>query len=404
MSEESLDQQMARLRTELKARDDVMVEEMLQRMRVDTPAFFSSDDPDYVAVYTESCYAHLNVMLDQMTSERDIPTTLPFASVDETRTVAQWGISLEALVQTYRSGHSVIWEHTMDAADLCIADPAVRSRILKLCSRYLFAYFDRMIALVAEVYENERMSLFHESDRRRRQMVRDLLEGLPVDQSKLPYRLTGVHMAAISTGEGAERIIRQLAARHSLSCLTVRGPSHSVWAWFGGPSLRDRTTQKDVIAAVPAGTFVAFGDAAEDVEGFRLSHREAREAYRIGRQIGSTTLQYGEVALLSLTSRDERLAREFVQRELGFLAEDGPRAQELRDTVRAYFASGHNASAAAHRLSLNDRTVSYRLRKIEEKLGTSLLARRDEISVALHLLDMYARKAEAAEIEGPDLA
>lgn len=89
MSEESLDQQMARLRTELKARDDVMVEEMLQRMRVDTPAFFSSDDPDYVAVYTESCYAHLNVMLDQMTSERDIPTTLPFASVDETRTVAQ---------------------------------------------------------------------------------------------------------------------------------------------------------------------------------------------------------------------------------------------------------------------------------------------------------------------------
>lgn len=291
----------------------------------------------------------------------------------------------------------------MDVAEVSIDDSRVRSQVLKLSSRYLFAYFDRMIVLVTEVYERERMSLFHESDRRRRQLVRDLLEGLPIDQSKLPYLVTDMHMAAISTGEGSERVIRRLAARFGLSCLTVRGPSQSVWAWIGGKNLRDAATQKAVVDAVSSSTFVAFGEVGEGVEGFRTSHREAREAYRIGRQLGSRTLRYADVALLSLTSRDVMLAREFVQRELGFLAEDDPRAEELRATVRAYFDAGHNASATANCLSLNDRTVGYRLRTVEERLGRPLLARRDELSVALRLFELYASKSDAPAADDLDL-
>lgn len=398
-----MEQFLAQMRTLLRERYDTMIEEMLRRMRTDTPAFFSSDDPDYVAVYTASCYSHVALMIDEMTAQRDLPDALPLASVEETRTVAQWGISLEALIQTFRSGHSVVWDHTMEVGEICIPDPAERSQILRLCSRYLFAYFDQMISLVTEVYENERMALFHESDRRRRQMVRDLLDGMPVDHSKLQYQVGGVHMAAISTREGAERVLRQLAARCSLSCLTVPGPSQSVWAWFGGKRLLDPAIQSELVAAVPGDAFVAFGDVAEGIDGFRVSHREAREAYRIGRQLASGTLRYGEVALLSLLSRDEMLAREFVQRELGSLADHDPRTVELRQTVRAYFDVGHNASAAAQQLSLNDRTVGYRLRTVEDRLGRSLLSRRDELSVALRLFEMYERTSGStdAEIDDP---
>jgi hypothetical protein len=397
-----LEPQIAQLRAELHHRASVMVEEMLQRMRSDTPAFFSSDDPDYVAVYTASCFAHVELMVDEMTGDREIPNSLPYASVEETRTVAQWGISLEALIQTYRSGHLVVWEHTADAAESCFTDTRQRSVGLKLMSRFLFAYFDRMIALVTEVYESERTSLFHESDRRRRQLVRDLLEGSPVDHAKLRYQVAGVHMAVVSRGEGAEQLIRRLAARCGLSCLTVRGPSQSVWAWLGGTGLRDAATQRSVVEAAPSDAFIAFGDVAEGIEGFRLSHREAREAYRIGRQLGYRAVQYGDVALLSLISRDEVLAREFVQRELGSLAGDNPRALELRQTLRAYFDAGHNASAAATRLSLNDRTVGYRLRTVEERIGRPLLARRDELSVALRLHEMFSRKSDAPEIDDLD--
>ncbi len=113
-------------------------------------------------------------------------------------------------------------------------------------------------------------------------------------------------------------------------------------------------------------------------------------------------MQYGDIALLSLISRDEMLAREFVQRELGSLAGDNPRALELRETIRAYFDAGHNASAAAARLSLNDRTVGYRLKTVEERMGRPLLARRDELSVALRLHEMFSRKSDAPETDDVD--
>jgi DNA-binding PucR family transcriptional regulator len=58
-------------------------------------------------------------------------------------------------------------------------------------------------------------------------------------------------------------------------------------------------------------------------------------------------------------------------------------------TLRTYFECGHNAAAAAERLSLNDRTVAYRLRTIEERMARPVVARRDELSIALRLLDYY---------------
>lgn len=392
---QSIDQWIAELGAALRERVDVIVAEELERMREEAPAFFTSDDPDYVAAYTDSCVAHLKVLIDRLTSGRDIPESLPPAAVEETRTVAQWGISPDALVQTYRTAHSVIWEHAMDVAQQQIEDGPTRAQVLKVISRYLFSYTDRMVVLLSEVYEGERMTLFHDRDRRRRQLVRDLLDGLPVDHSKVPYPISGMHMAAVASGDGSDRVLGELATRFGLSRLTVTGPSGSTWGWFGGNVLAEASAQQALVEGVPEGTFVAFGDPAEGVEGFRVSHREARQAYRIGRRLGGrSALQYGDVALLSLTTHDEALAQEFVHRELGFLAEDDPRAHELRSTLRAYFDTGHNASAAAARLSLNDRTVAYRLRTVEERMGRPLASRRDELSLALRLLEFYRQPAD----------
>lgn len=389
MAEDSLDARILEIGEDLRGRIDIIVDEELDRMRLEAPTFFTSDDPSFVLAYTSSCVAHFRVLVDRLVSGRDIPLALPPAAVEETKTVAQWGISLDALVQTYRTGHSVIWEHAMEVAERSIVDARVRSKVLMIVSRYLFAYTDRMVVLLAQVYEGERSALSHDRDRGRRQLVRDLLDGLPIDQSKLPYRVSGVHMAAILSGDRADRVLIKLAAQLGLTCLTVAGPSHSVWGWLGGPDLKDPKVQQAVVAAAAGPVICAFGDVAEGIQGFQISHREARQAFRIGRQLDSAMTRYADVALLSLTTMDESLARQFMTRELGFLADRGIRAEELRDTLRAYFASGHNASATAVRLSLNDRTVAYRLRSIEEKLGRPVASRRDELSVALRLYSLY---------------
>jgi hypothetical protein len=56
-------------------------------------------------------------------------------------------------------------------------------------------------------------------------------------------------------------------------------------------------------------------------------------------------------------------------------------------TLRAYFASAQNASAAAAMLGVHEHTVGYRLRTIEERLGRPVIARRAELETALRLLD-----------------
>ena len=75
-------------------------------------------------------------------------------------------------------------------------------------------------------------------------------------------------------------------------------------------------------------------------------------------------------------------------RELHGLDGADARSGRLRETLRAYFASGQNASAAAALLGVHEHTVSYRLRTIEERLGRPVTARRAELETALRLLEL----------------
>jgi DNA-binding PucR family transcriptional regulator len=82
------------------------------------------------------------------------------------------------------------------------------------------------------------------------------------------------------------------------------------------------------------------------------------------------------------------MASDFVRAELGRLAETTERAENLRHTVRAYFAAGNSAAAAATELGVAERTVTYRLRRAEELIGRPLTGRRAELETALRLYDV----------------
>jgi len=164
------------------------------------------------------------------------------------------------------------------------------------------------------------------------------------------------------------------------------GGGHSVWAWLGGRPRIEAGAVRALERFTPhGGTFLACGGVAFGEEGFVRTHREALQAYRVAVIGGAPVTRYDDVALEALVVQDERLAREFVERELGSLAAPDAKTARLRTTLRTYFSLGQNASATGALLKVHERTVGYRLATIEERIGHPIARRRDELGLALRI-------------------
>ena len=373
------------------------VDEGLDQMRGELPEFFvRDDDPDFVEVYRQSYIHQLRFICDGLESGRDLEGRQPPAlAVEEARMTAALGIQLAQLLLGYRIAQRLMFEEAMDAADELIADAAVRSAALRVTSRWLFAYFDWLTPRMTEVYQRERDLLVRDRERRRRQLVRDVLEGQPIDPGPLGYELDREHLAVIVWGNQQERALVALRDATGLALLAVAGTDATGWGWLGAAEIGSKELSRLRRFEPPAGSQIAVGEPGGGVEGFRLSHRKAWNTYRLARNAADPVTWHADVALLALTLQDPAVAREFVLRELGPLAEDDERSELLRDTLSAYFAAGQNAAAAAAALGVHDRTVLYRLRSIEERLGRPILARREELGVALRLAPVVLELSDA---------
>jgi hypothetical protein len=344
------------------------------------------DDPDMAAAMRESSYANLRVALAQLERDRvPLPAGPPAGAVEEARTSAQAGVPLAALLQTYRIGQSVAWDAMLEAVnEMDDLGPQARTDVLLICSRYVFAYIDRVSVFVTDEYTRERERLTRGRDQRRVQLVRDALEGAAIDGGELGYELATCHRGVVGWGAGAETALSRLAATLELRLLVVSVSGQTVWGWLGGADQTDRTLRHAVATLERLDAGLAFGRVGDGPEGFRRSHREARGAHRIAVATGVDEVHYEDVALECVMLADERAAREFVVAELAPL-DRGRDGGKLRETLCAYFACGFNASAAAAMLKVNDRTVAYRLNTIEEQLGCPVRARQAELQAAIRL-------------------
>jgi DNA-binding PucR family transcriptional regulator len=168
--------------------------------------------------------------------------------------------------------------------------------------------------------------------------------------------------------------------------LTIAVSDQVVWGWLGAQRDLDAYEWRLLAGvAVPENTCAALGEPRRGAEGFRLSHAEAIAAHQVGQRLHAPITRYDDVTLEAALLADERMARRLVEHELGPLAEDDERAAKLRTTLDAYLRTGQNASAAAAMLNVNDRTVAYRIRGIEDLLGRNVAARSPELATALRL-------------------
>ncbi len=299
----------------------------------------------------------------------DVPDSAPEVDLALARMAAQLEVPLANLLWGYRNGHRVQWEGWFELA-------AGDEDLLRTGWAFFFAYADRLSELVTIEYTDERERALRGAEQRRMQVVSALLSGEEVDPAALGYELNGWHLGAVLSGADGQSAAHALATFVGRRSLAVQVDERLWWAWLGGP----RPLAADALHGwpAPAGTLVSLGLDASGSEGFRTTHRQAGAAHRAG------AATFDDVALEALATGEEE-PHAFVARELRGLDGDDARSVELRDTLQAWFAAGHNAAAAAAALAVHEQTVANRLRTIEQRTGRAPASRRAELEVALRL-------------------
>jgi DNA-binding PucR family transcriptional regulator len=137
---------------------------------------------------------------------------------------------------------------------------------------------------------------------------------------------------------------------------------------------------------------VGIGGPANGITGFRQSHAEAVRAAALvdsaTRTMGGRIVRYRDVELVALLAADVEMARAFVSRELGPLADRSRASNDLRRTLMAYLDTERSLMRAAERLHIARNTVAYRVRKAEDLLQRDLRERTTELQCALRLAAM----------------
>ena len=364
-----------------------VIDAIIERQREQVPGYLHGEAPATDAAARDGARSMLTAICAGLANGREAPAHLPPGAVHQAALAAEEGLPFATVARTYAVAHSVVWEHLIAEIERRDLDPPGRAAVLQLLSHYLFGFVGHVTTELADVYAKERDRLVRDRERRKAALVRDLLAGLPVPQEHLAYELRSEHVGVIAWGDEPEEAVTGLAEATGLRLLTIGGPGNVTWGWLGGRPTVGRRALRSLGRYLPPGaTRLAVGDPAPGPEGFRATHRQAAAAHRVALLGERPLTRYDEVALESLVLHDERLARDIALRELGPLAAPDQRAATLRETLRAYYTTGQNASAAAALLGVHERTVSYRLQSAGERLGHPIVTRRDELAVALRVL------------------
>jgi PucR C-terminal helix-turn-helix domain/GGDEF-like domain len=223
--------------------------------------------------------------------------------------------------------------------------------------------------------------------RRRAKRVEALLAGESLDTSRLSYDFDADHVALVAAGAGAtEEIGERLAGATGLESLVVEVGGRVTWGWLGRRDGFGRDDLADFASPIAdTGLRVAIGEPAQALAGWRLSHHQARSALSVALRGDEPVVRYSDVALLASAMRDELLATSLCRLYLEPLADGRDGGEELRRTLRAYFAADRNVSAAGEEIGVTRQAVARRLRTVEERLGRSIASCGSDLELALRL-------------------
>jgi hypothetical protein len=347
---------------------------------------------------------------------------------DEIETPAEWlgfvralarrGVPLSVVLRVHGVGLRVVlacWMRRLGECGLSEDELLVTTRRFV---RHAFAFHDAQNVRVSAAYREARDEWIHSAQATRRTTIADILAGKPVDlesaERTLHYDLRCHHLALVlwsrttkvnesalpQLDDAANEIAERLGVERSLTL--AEGPG-MLSAWVGSERqfVRDAASVAGSVRA--PGIWVAVGEPAFGVKGFRASHEEAMLAARVarlGNRPAGMATRFRDVALAAAVADDLDRARAFVAEQLGPLATDSDDAARLRLTLQTFREENGSRIATASRLGVHPNTVANRVRACRETLDSASesVSGQLELDIALKLAALLG----PAVLEEPD--
>jgi hypothetical protein len=317
--------------------------------------------------------------------ERQDPE-IPAAVLTAPRLAARCGVPLDAVLRRYSAGNAFFTDILVEEAERLGVSTSTLRHLLRLQA----TVFDRLLQAVSDEHVREASSRPTTTAEWRHRYLEELLAGRqPSGEIGLEYDFDGHHLGLMVKGEGADGAMRELAGALDRQLLADPHREEPAWAcWLGG---RARLGSEEAVRALgsisPGSVVAAIGEPAEGIAGWRFSHRQAKAALPIAERRGEPVLRYADVAVLASILRDDLGTTSLRQLYLQPLEATKDGGRLARETLRAYFASERNVSSTAAALGVDRRTVTNRLRGIEELLGRPLGDVAGDLETALQLAD-----------------
>lgn len=381
----------------LRAHGPAIKRAISERIRDVIPHPTGNDDLGYEAGLLEAIAAVVDYSFDAIEQGPEWSEQIPPAAIAQARRAARAGVSVGTVQRRYIAGHRELGNfvaHEIERNGLSTDGQVIHH--LRITQE---ALLEHLIAAIEREYLDEGDLMTGQMNQHRIETVQKLLAGEHVEQrelDELQYELHACwHLGVIATGNDAVNLLCRLKTELGCRLLQVKCNDRTNWGWFGAPHELvmcdlDRLLSTNGLSDCR----LVIGGTARGLEGWRQTHREARDALVIALRSSKRIVRYADSPLLAAAVQNDTLTR-WLQEFLRPLCSQNDGGVALRRTLRALIDAECNRRAAASALEIDRHTVENHLRTAERLLRRTLHTCLPELDIALRLEELDGTAAVA---------
>jgi sugar diacid utilization regulator len=305
----------------------------------------------------------------------------------QARRTAGLGVGLSTDLDRYRATYKAAWDFVLEEIGHSKVSERHKRIVLREASAVTTSLLARLLAEVTEVHFGELKRFSQTSTQRRARLVRRILAGERVDQRELDYDFNAEHLAVVGTGTDVEKVLETLSRRLGRQLLLMPQDDGTVSAWLRGSSFSLADFKRELNDVAYANVTLAIGRPASRVAGFRRTYRLAQAAFLVAQYWPQRITWYDDVAREAHALKDDDYATSLIETYIAPL-DKGRQGANLRQTLKAFYATGYNEAKAAKLLKIHRHTVERHLDRTKELIGRELHTCHGEIELALRLVEL----------------